>query len=214
MLERIKFFFQIHFKRHMVLYSITLFVFLTGVTSGAFTINAIAPNQKGGLADYINGSIASASNNMNFGIDRKAILYEGLQHYCGFSLITWFFGLSYLGIPCIILAFGIKGFLIGFTTGFLVSLYGFRGFLFALLCVIPQNIIYIPCITMVVIIALENAIEKYKRRKEAVSSQNMKREMTSYTLKILLFTCIMLVGILYEMFIAPFFLKLFSSVLS
>jgi len=212
LLKRLKFFFQVHFKSHVVLYGIALFVFLIGVTSGAFTVNAISPNQKGGLADYINEFIDNASNNINSDIDRRIILHEGLRQYCGFAFIIWFLGLSYLGIPFIILAFGIKGFLVGFTTGCVVSFYGAKGLLFLTLCVLPPNIIYIPCITLIVIIALENGTNRYKMRRKTLPKQDIKRNMTSYTLKISILTFVMMIGIVYEMFVVPFFLKLFSNI--
>lgn len=212
LLERINFFFRIHFKRHIVLYGIVIFVFLIGITSGAFTVNAISPNQIGGLAEYIENFINSTGSGTDIDVDKVAILLEGLRQYCGFAFIVWFLGLSYVGIPMIVIAFGLKGFLLGFTTGFIVSSYGARGFLFILMCILPQNLIYIPCITIIVIIALENAMSSYKQRKSPVSRQYRNKNFTSYTIKILMVTIVLMIGILYETFIAPLFLNIFSSI--
>lgn len=214
LLERVKFFFTLHFKKHLLLYAIAIFIFLIGLTSGAFTVNSISSNQKGGLADYISGFIANISNGINSDIDKKAIFLEGLRQYCGFSFMVWIFGLSYLGIPFIIVAFGIKGFLLGFTTGFLVYFYGTKGFFFVLVCVLPQNFIYIPCITIIVIIGLKNSINNYRQRKNSISKQYRKKDFALYTFKILIVTIVLIIGILYETFIAPLFLNIFSRILN
>lgn len=213
MFERINFFFKIHFKKHIALYGVVIFIFLIGITSGAFTVNAISLSQKGGLADYINALINSAINGGGKDIDRTAILFEGLRQYCGFAFIAWFFGLSYIGIPLIVVAFGIRGFLLGFTTGFLVSFYGIRGFLFIVLYILPQNLIYIPCITIITIISLENAIKNHKKRKTSLPAQFGNKDFIAYTIKMLIITIILIVGILYEAFITPFLLEIFSHIL-
>lgn len=212
MFERINFFFKIHFKKHIMLYGIVIFVFLIGITSGAFTVNGISASQRGGLADYFNSLIDNISYETNKSIDKTSILLEGLRQYGGFAFMVWFFGLSYIGIPFIITAFGFKGFLLGFTTGFLVSFYGIRGLLLIIACILPQNLIYIPCMTIITIIGTENAVQTYKRRKAPVSKQYREKNFTAYTIKIFIVTIILLAGILYEAFIAPFFLDIISNV--
>lgn len=214
MFERINFFFKVHFKKHIALYGVVVFIFLIGITSGAFTVNAIPSNQKGGLADYINALANSTIKGGGNNIDKTAILLEGLRQYCGFAFIAWFFGLSYIGIPVIVIACGIRGFLLGFTTGFLVSFYGIRGVFFIIIYILPQNLIYIPCIIIITIISLENAIKNYRQRKASLSRQFGNKDFISYTIKMFIITMILIVGILYEAFITPFLLDIFSNIIN
>ncbi|NMA95499.1 MAG: stage II sporulation protein M [Clostridiales bacterium] len=213
MFERMHLLVKNHFNENIVLYGITLFIFLVGLTSGAFTINAISLNQREGLANYVDNFIGHVNEDPKVNIDRAAIFLEGLRQYCGFAFWVWILGISYIGMPFIAFILGTRGFLIGFTTGFLISSYGIKGVLFVALCMLPQNLIYIPCIFIISIMAFKNAILDFSNRKVSLVRKLKSKEFTLYTKKILLTSIFLLIGIIYEVLITPFIMNVFLRIL-
>ncbi|MNC04735.1 Stage II sporulation protein M [compost metagenome] len=58
--------------------------------------------------------------------------------------LIWILGLSVIGLPGILILDFLKGVLIGFTVGCMVSEYSWHGMLFALVSVAPHNLVLIP----------------------------------------------------------------------
>ena len=62
--------------------------------------------------------------------------------------LIWILGLSVIGLPGILILDFLKGVLIGFTVGYLVGQYSWKGLLFALVSIAPQNLFIIPVLMM------------------------------------------------------------------
>ena len=70
---------------------------------------------------------------------------EGILEWQLYSLgILWLLGLTVVGAPLVILLVGARGFILGFTVGFLVQEKTGQGLLLALVAVLPQNLFYVP----------------------------------------------------------------------
>src|SRR5699024_9931648 len=70
----------------------------------------------------------------------KSVLLSHVQYLLIFLLL----GLSIIGLPFIWIIIFVKGTFIGFSVGFFVYQYGFRGLLFISAAILPQNLIVIP----------------------------------------------------------------------
>jgi stage II sporulation protein M len=79
-------------------------------------------------------------------------------------LLIWLFGLSIIGMPLILILDFFKGVLIGFSVGYLVGQLSWKGMLFALVSVAPQNLIIIPALLVCSVSAMAFSIYMIKNR--------------------------------------------------
>jgi stage II sporulation protein M len=149
-------------KENVSLYVFVSVLFIIGVVFGAVMVNALSLEQKqemmrhlGNFFQEVNGGLevqAGASFQMAFGMHMKWIL------------LIWLFGLSIIGLPLILILDFLKGVLIGFTVGYLVGQFSWKGMLFALVSVAPQNLIIIPALLISSVAAMAFSIYVIKNR--------------------------------------------------
>ena len=119
--------------------------------------------------------------------------------------VIWSFGLSMIRAINHSLVF-FKGFLLGFTVGFLVSEFSFKGILMALAAVFPQNLIIIPIYILSSVMAIYLSIEifKYYRGKSAIKLE----DLAIYTVEMAILAGILLLASLVETYLSPLLLRL------
>jgi stage II sporulation protein M len=198
-----------HIRENITFYLIIIFALLTGITTGFFTAGAMDSTQRSALGDYLNSFFQGTKYDP---INRNAVFAESIWQHTQSTFMIWLSGVFLFGMPLIILFVGIRSFFIGFTTGFLLSQYHFGGFLFILVCIMPQTLIYIPCIIGVGVLALEYSIDRLKNRKIYHNKEQQKRKLGEYTIKILVLFMLMAVGSLVEAYISPVFFSWFRWV--
>ena len=93
-------------------------------------------------------------------------------------------------MPLIAILIFFKGFVLGFTVGFLISEYSFRGILIALAAVFPQNLLVIPVyiIAAVLSIYISLSIFSYFRGKLAIKGEFLLK----YSLEMLVLAVLLL----------------------
>ncbi|MFU0801245.1 MAG: hypothetical protein ACFWUE_11415 [Xylanivirga thermophila] len=202
---------SLHIQQNFILYLIILFVFLTGIMAGAFTISTISIDQKSGLGNYLEHFVSNISQSP---INRTAIFWESIWQNFYICFLFWLSSLSFLLIPLTLVLVGIRGFFIGFTVGFLVGYYNLKGFIFSLLCLIPQMIIYIPCFIIMGVLAFESQISHLKRRKLMRKKMQPIKDSESYTKKLIIIFSLFFIVTLFETFITPLFFSMFSNFLN
>ncbi|ASA23072.1 stage II sporulation protein M [Paenibacillus donghaensis] len=129
-------------KEQTPLYIFVAVLFLVGVVFGALIVGALTMDQQQELSDYLGNffvtvdqqGLASASDSY-WSIAALNLKWIGL---------IWILGLSVIGLPGILILDFLKGVMIGFTVGCLVSQYSWHGMLFALVSVAPHNLVLIP----------------------------------------------------------------------
>jgi len=198
-----------HIQKNITLYLTVLFAILTGIASGTFTAGAMSGEQKTALGGYLQAFFQQTSQ---VPLNKSAVFWQSVWQNFQSTLLIWLSGLFLFGMPLVILFVGIRSFFIGFAIGFLISQYRFGGILFTLVCIIPQTLIYLPCVLGIGVIALEYSIERLKNRKAILSREQMKRNVGSYTVKILVMFLVLVTGSLIEAFISPVFFGLFRWV--
>ena len=60
--------------------------------------------------------------------------------------ILWVLGVTIIGIPFIYILIGVRGFITGFTSGFIIEYLGLKGVLFSAMTILPKELIIIPCL--------------------------------------------------------------------
>ncbi|MFK4997718.1 stage II sporulation protein M [Bacillus sp. N9] len=71
------------------------------------------------------------------------------MHNVKFTGFMWILGISIIGFPLILILVFIKGIIVGFSVGFLVSQMGWNGLLLSFVSLLPQNLLIIPVIMFI-----------------------------------------------------------------
>ncbi|MBC8016461.1 MAG: stage II sporulation protein M, partial [Sporomusaceae bacterium] len=116
-----------------------------------------------------------------------------------------------VGIPFVLFILFTRGFIIGFTVGFLVNEYVMRGLLFALASVLPHNFFAIPAILITGVSATKFSLMLVRRKKQG--KINLWYEAAGYSLLCALMLAVMLFAALLEVYISPVFMKLVATLL-
>ncbi|MEK3902171.1 MULTISPECIES: stage II sporulation protein M [unclassified Paenibacillus] len=129
-------------KEQTPLYIFVAVLFLVGVVFGALIVTALTLDQQQELGDYLSNFFVT--------VDQQGLpdAQDSYWSIAAFHLkwvgLIWVLGLSVIGLPGILILDFLKGVLIGFTVGTLVSQYSWHGMLFALVSVAPHNLVLIP----------------------------------------------------------------------
>ncbi|MGI6188508.1 MAG: stage II sporulation protein M [Clostridiales bacterium] len=196
---------MLHIEKNILFYLLLIFVFITGVAAGGFTINYMDLEQQGYLAEYLYEHSYLLKNQAN--IDKALIFLNSVFRNVQTAFFIWLFGLHYAGIPFMLITVGIRGFLLGFTVAFFIDYYGFNGFLFVIGCILPQCFVYVPCIVIMGIISLQSGIQNFRNRRLYTGKRIRFQRITGYTVKFLFIIIAFLLAGLFETFIVPFIFK-------
>jgi stage II sporulation protein M len=187
-----------HVQNNFWLYVVSLLCICTGIVMGIYSVRYMGGFEKSDLLSYLknfNATINSGS------INYKSILIETVKNNIPILLIVWFLGLTMIGIPVILVIDVIKGFTMGFSISFIINSMGIKGIWFSLVGVLPQNIVYVPCIIATSVIAMEFSLMLLKDR------GNIWNKITSYSISFVLVTIFMIIGFLMEAYVTPNMVK-------
>jgi len=181
---------------------------MIGISAGAITIRVLNINQKQELISFLDSFFKILNQDyIDSGILLKHSILNNLQ-----TLITmWLLGIIVIGIPIIMGVVILRGFVIGFTVGFLVSELGFKGFLFAILAILPQNLFIIPGIIIISVVSINFSIMILRNKLSKNNRYRFSKELINYTVTILILSSIIIIGSLVEAYITPVFMKLISG---
>jgi len=131
-----------HMKNNATIYVFMLILFLTGIAFGAIVVNSMGTIQKQDLffnLERFFGYITTENT-----INKNEILKESFFYHAKYLLLLFILGLSVIGLPVVWVLIFLKGLVVGFSVGFIVSQLGIQGFLLATFSIAPQNIVAIP----------------------------------------------------------------------
>jgi stage II sporulation protein M len=140
------------FKDQTMLYVFVGVLFLVGVLFGALMVNALSLEQQQEMARYLNHFFVNVQDGGET-MSQSSYWSIAALHLKWIGLI-WILGLSVIGLPGILILDFLKGVLIGFTVGYLVGQYSWKGLLFALVSIAPQNLLIIPVLMMCSVAAI------------------------------------------------------------
>lgn len=194
-----------HFNDNLGYYLVTILFLATGMIIALYCVKYMQSVDKNSLINYITAISTSPSGEL---MSTTRIFINTLKNNLPIIIGLWILGLTFIGIPIVLLINLYKGFSLGFTFSFFIYALKERGFVLALLGVLPQNLIYVPCIIFLSVIAMKGSVIGIKEKfsKKYVGGSNI--NVTNYTMVYVVTMALMSVGFLIETFLTPIFIRL------
>lgn len=196
-----------HIHDNLLLYVLSSFCLCTGIVLGVYTIKYMDAAQKSDLLKYFT-NIASSQNIKNISYNR--IFFETIKNNIPVLVTVWFLGFTMIGIPAILIIDVLKGYTIGFTVTFFVNSMGMKGIWFSLLSVMPQNIIYIPCIIAASVMSMRFSMMLIKDNEKKKWTTNLPSRLISYSIVFFIIISFMFIGFSFETYVIPNVIKLIA----
>lgn len=201
-----------HIKNNSNRYFLLFMIFIIGVSAGAFTVNGLSTLQSEELIHYLRGFFNIMDKQR---INSNELLMISLQENTKLIVLLWILGVTIIGIPFIFLLILIKGFIIGFSSGFIIKTMGLKGILFGLSALFPKEIIVIPCIIALGVNGINFSLNIIKSKSiKQVLKQNLRMDLIGYSLSTILFSMFILIGTLVETYIIPVFIRIITPIIA
>ncbi|GLC32445.1 stage II sporulation protein M [Clostridium omnivorum] len=197
--------FNKHLQENFWLYIISLLCVFTGVVLGIYAVKYMGDFEKSDLVSYIQNF---TTNIKSQSINNKNVFLGTLKNNFIMTCAIWFLGLTMIGIPIILVVDVIKGFTLGFSISFFLNGIGSKGIGVVLLGIMPQNIIYIPCIIFCSVIAMEFSLNFLKEKINNKWTKSIWVKIVSYSFAFLIVFLVMCFGFIIEAYISPLLIKL------
>ncbi|WP_010249883.1 stage II sporulation protein M [Acetivibrio cellulolyticus] len=208
MISKIRFTLTEHLKNNKNTYLFLFLAFVTGVSAGAFTVNGLSPIQRSELTNYFQGFLELFENQK---VDSNEILKISLIDNLRLVALLWALGVTIIGIPLIYIFIGVRGFITGFTSGFIIELMGVKGVIFTLFSIVPKEVIIIPCVIALGVNGINFSLNIIRSRSaKRMSKENLKTGFLAYCLATALVSCFIFGGILVESYITPICIRIIT----
>lgn len=185
-------------------YMLIALIFLVGFVIGNYKVPALEGGVKNHLLELLDKYLQADSQGS---IDGSKLLFYAFLNQAKSIIGIWFLGLTVIGMPLILAVIFIKGFSLGFTIGFLVQEKAGVGILIAILSILPQNLVYIPLLIIWSVVGMNFSVFIATGRQ--IRSGSLGRAFVSYTVLMLVYLCIVLIGAFIEAYFSPWFLQSF-----
>jgi len=193
-----------HIQENFWLYIISILCVFTGVILGIYSVKYMGEFERNDLVNYLMNFIDPTNTN---GISYKLIFLQSVKNNLPVIIFLWFLGLTIVGIPIIIIIDLLKGFTVGFTFSFMISGLGKSGIGIAILGVLPQNLIYIPCIIFASVMSMEFSIMLLRNKFNKQWTSSISSRILYYSVIFIVIIAFLFIGIIIESYIAPYFVK-------
>lgn len=193
-----KLFFSDYIKNNILKYLFLLLILSLGVLAGAMAVNILPETEKNSLSKYLNiffdGTSLRGISNLDMFISVWWLHLKTL-------LLVWLLGFTIIGVPFIIFILFMRGFVIGFTVGFLVQNFFLQGLAVALTAVLPHNLIILPIYLVICCAAISFSL--YLIKKRTAVSQKLVSAAINYTFLCLIFSLGTVISSGLEVYVAP-----------
>jgi len=189
-------------------YLFLLMAFILGVSAGAFTVNGLSTMQRDELSNYFQGFL-QLLNNQN--LESSELFSTALLENLKLIGLIWILGVTIIGIPFIFIILGVKGFIIGFSSGFIINALNFKGVLFTIFALLPKEIIIVPCLIAIGVngINFSMRIAKNKSAHENLKD-NLKTSFISYCFVTAFYSCIIIAGLIIDAYLTPVLIRIIA----
>lgn len=193
-----------HIRKNKVLYLMAFTVFFVGIALGAGTVNTVSDAAREELNGYFGNFLSNAkAQDIDFIGVLKVCAGTNLK-YALFSLVI---SLTVFTLPLHALLLGIKGFSVGFTVGFLIRLYQWKGVLYGLLAAFPSAVVSVPVCAMIGVMCVGYAC-RARQNRDRITAGEKRTNFWMLVVTLGLLFALLCVGSLFDAFLSPVVIKL------
>ncbi|NPV90371.1 MAG: stage II sporulation protein M [Firmicutes bacterium] len=188
---------------------VILLIFLLGVAGGCLGANKMPVEKREQLSVYLDGRWNEFTEQP---VDRVAMLEGSVIRNLEITAAIWFLGLTVIGIPFIAGLVAFRGFILGFTVGFLVEQMSWQGVILSLLGILPHNLIAVPTLIAAAALGVSFSMELVRGR-ISIGFGGMGRMVLGYTTTMLALTAVMAAAGLTEGILSPSLIRLLNTLM-
>lgn len=194
-----------HIKENRGSYILISTIFIIGMLIGNYKVLSL----EGGVQDFLTDLIDRYVANDNIAYwSTQTLFFHSFLNQAKIIIGIWFLGLTIIGAPLILTLVFYKAFSLGFTVGFLVHAKQGAGIVISLISIFPQNLVYIPCIIIWAVVALNFSLFIVKRGRLKTGTA-LSTSLVYYTVLMLIYLLIIAIGSFVEAALSPWLLSLF-----
>lgn len=133
-----------HVRKRTASYVFVIVVFAAGVLTGAFALDFVSDDGRSALVGEIRSMMRPGETRP---VAPEHVLRTAAAEYVlQVPLFIGLLGLSVIGAPLILAVIFVRGFVLGFTTMFLIDGLVVPGFFLAVAALLPQNLLAVPAV--------------------------------------------------------------------
>ena len=148
-----------YLRERVFLIALILILFLMGIIFGVLAVKVLEQDQQRDLVNYIDQGLHGQIYQQNSFYVRQTITANVQTVF-----FLFFMGISVIGVPLALLLIFTRGFILGFSTSFLLETMGFKGVLLVITGILPHNLLIIPALFLMVIAIIDCAAALTKIR--------------------------------------------------
>ncbi|EGT5618237.1 stage II sporulation protein M [Clostridium perfringens] len=193
-------------KENKITFLWVLLFFLVGIVLGSYTVYYMSDFNRVEITTYFNNFLEFLGGNS---VAYTSILVDSIKSILPMVVIIVLLGYTAVGTPIILMMDLVKGYVIGFTFSLIVSMLGSKGVMLVLSGLMLQNLIFIPIIMLISVLAIRHSVTKLKM---GVSRDRVRLDVSKAYLNFQgLLSLIIISGILIETYISPNLIRLVIS---
>ncbi|MGI6678803.1 MAG: stage II sporulation protein M [Dehalobacterium sp.] len=190
-------------QENLIIYLLIPVIFAAGIFIGIMGANNLDDRQIQDLLGFVDGFINNLPTaTIDAPSETKYALILNLKSLC----YIWFLGLTVIGIPLTIAIIFYRGFVLGFTTGFLVQEKALQGIWVILLTVVPQNLLLVPVLLLGAITSISFSLFVI-RGKFAGKTLHLSKRLLSYTFSFMILGLFVVLSAFVQGYISPSLVK-------
>jgi stage II sporulation protein M len=188
--------FQRYLQQHLPHYVFVSILFVMGVMFGTYMVNALSLELQMSMAQDLIGFFRTVAQEFEGSAPQPQSFAAIFGSHVKWVLLILVFGLSIIGAPLILFLVFIKGMLVGFSIGYLVGQFSWKGLFFAVISIAPHNLIVIPVMLVSSVAAVSFSwylTRSLVMRKHAVEARPFKSYLATHLSLCLLVLCASLI---------------------
>jgi stage II sporulation protein M len=191
-------------KDQMTIYVFVSVLFVVGVVFGALLVNALTLDQQQDLA----GDVQLFVKHIQEGVlqTEGQAFWERVLFHAKWILLIGVLGLTVVGMPLVLALDFMKGVLVGFAIGTLVSQHAWKGLLFSLVSIAPPNMIIVPALLIASVSSISFTFYIIKNRFLSRYG-TLSQPFLSHTSTVLVMLLIIVGAAVIESFLSPMLVK-------
>lgn len=198
-------------RAHIVAYFFMVLIFVIGIVIGAMAVKTLPDEQKSELIVYLRVFFQGLAERQDGIASTHLLLADVVFNNIKLIGIMWSLGFTIVGIPFVLFMVCLRGFVIGFTVGFLVNEYIMKGLLFAFVAVLPHNFLAVPAILATGVSATAFSLMLVRRKNN--NRDNLFYNSIAYSVFCLAMAVVMVGAALIEVYVSPVFMKTVAQII-